>query len=98
MELVGAPVGWFHDGAILLSLRDLTQRRRFELVHDHDARLRSLVHNSAAVTMLVSPDGCIQSVSGAVTRLLGHDPEILEGLPLADLVPEERSADPHRRI
>jgi diguanylate cyclase (GGDEF)-like protein/PAS domain S-box-containing protein len=88
MELVGAPVGWFEDGAILLCLRDLTQRRRFELVHDHDARLRSLVHNSAAVTMLVSPDGCIQSVSGAVTRLLGHDPEILEGLPLADLVPE----------
>ena len=88
MELVGAPVGWLHHGAILLSLRDLTQRRRFELVHDHDARLRSLVQNSAAVTMLVSPDGCIQSVSGAVTRLLGHDPEILEGLPLADLVPE----------
>jgi len=89
MELVGAPVGWLQDGAILLSLRDLTQRRRFELVHDHDARLRSLVHNSAAVTMLVSPDGCIQSVSGAVTRLLGHDPEILEGLPLANLVPED---------
>jgi diguanylate cyclase (GGDEF)-like protein/PAS domain S-box-containing protein len=88
MELVGVPVGWLQDGAILLSIRDLTQRRRFELVHDHDARLRSLVQNSAAITMLVSPDGCIQSVSGAVTRLLGHDPELIEGQPLTDLVPE----------
>jgi diguanylate cyclase (GGDEF)-like protein/PAS domain S-box-containing protein len=94
MELIGAPVRWVQDGAIVLSLRDLTQRRRFEIVHDQDdARLRSLVQNSAAVTMLVSPDGCIESVSGAVTRLLGHDPELLEGLPLASLVPEaDRSA------
>ena len=51
-------------------------------------RLRSLVQNSTAVTMLVSPDGCLLSVSGAVTRLLGHDPEVLEGLPLVNLVPE----------
>jgi diguanylate cyclase (GGDEF)-like protein/PAS domain S-box-containing protein len=88
-ELVGTPVPWFEDGAVLLAIRDLTQRRRFELVHDHDARLRSLVHNSAAITMLVSPDGCVESVSGAVTRLLGHDPEVIEGGPLSDLVPED---------
>jgi len=88
MELVGSPLPWLEEGAVLLTIRDLTQRRRFELVHDHDARLRSLVQNSAAITMLVSPDGCVESVSGAVTRQLGHDPEVIEGLPLADLVPE----------
>jgi diguanylate cyclase (GGDEF)-like protein/PAS domain S-box-containing protein len=88
MELVGTPVAWLDDGAVLLVLRDLTQRRRFELVHDHDARFRSLVQNSAAVTMLVSPDGIVESVSGALTRLLGHDPEIVEGRPLAELVGE----------
>jgi PAS domain S-box-containing protein len=87
-ELVGAPLPWLEDGAVLLTIRDLTQRRRFELVHDHDARLRSLVHNSAAITMLVSPDGCLESVSGAVTRQLGHDPEVIEGRPLSELVPE----------
>src|ERR1700693_2304453 len=60
MELIGCPVSWLPDGAILLTVRDLTQRRRYEIVHDQDARLRSLVQNSAAITMLVSPDGCIQ--------------------------------------
>ena len=88
-ELVGSPVTWLMDGAILLTVRDLTQRRQYEIVHDHDARLRSLVQNSAAITMLVSPDGCIQSASGALTRILGQDPELVEGLPLANLVLEE---------
>ena len=84
MELVGSPVNWLSDGAILLTVRDLTERRQYEIVHDHDARLRSLVQNSAAITMLVSPDGCIQSASGALTRILGQDPELVEGLPLAE--------------
>jgi diguanylate cyclase (GGDEF)-like protein/PAS domain S-box-containing protein len=89
VELIGAPVPWFEDGAVLLSLRDLTERRRFEVAHDHDARSRSLVQNSAAVTLLVSPDGTIESVSGALTRVLGHDPEMIEGRPLASLVSAE---------
>jgi diguanylate cyclase (GGDEF)-like protein/PAS domain S-box-containing protein len=89
MELVGTPVAGFGDGAVLVSLRDLTDRRRFELIHDHDSRLRSLVQNSAAITMLVSPDGCVESASGALTRLLGQDPELVEGRPLTDLVPPE---------
>ncbi len=88
VEMIGAPVPWFEDGAVLLTLRDLTERRRFEIAHDHDARARSLVQNSAAVTMLVQPDGTVGSVSGALTRVLGHDPEEIEGQPLADLVNE----------
>jgi diguanylate cyclase (GGDEF)-like protein/PAS domain S-box-containing protein len=89
MELVGSPVTWLSEGAVLLTVRDLTQRRQYEIVHDHDARLRSLVQNSAAITMLVSPDGCIQSASGALTRVLGQDPELVEGLPLEELVVED---------
>lgn len=88
MELVGTPVAWYEEGAVLLCLRDLTTRRRFELAHDENARLRSLVQNSAAIIMLVSPDGMVESVSGAFTRLLGHDPELVEGQPLAELVSE----------
>ncbi len=88
MELVGTPVAWFGEGCVLVTLRDLTQRRQFELVHDHDSRLRSLIQNSAAITMLVSPDGCVESVSGALTRLLGQDPEVIEGQPLSVLVSE----------
>lgn len=45
MELIGTPVTWLLDGAILLTVRDLTQRRQYEIVHNSDARLRSLVQN-----------------------------------------------------
>ena len=78
---------------MLLAIRDLTERRRFELVRDQEAGFRSLVQNAAAVTMLVSPDGLIESASGSLTRLLGHDPELVERRPLADLALEaDRSA------
>jgi diguanylate cyclase (GGDEF)-like protein/PAS domain S-box-containing protein len=88
IELIGTPVGWFAPGAVLFSLRDLTERRRFEVARDETARFRSLVHNAAAITMLVSERGRIDSVSAALTRILGHDPEHVENLPLADLASE----------
>jgi diguanylate cyclase (GGDEF)-like protein/PAS domain S-box-containing protein len=83
VELVGRAMP---DGTIVLSLRDLTQRRRWEIAGGEDARFRSLVHNAASVTMLVTADGSVESVSGAITRLLGHDPERVGGRPLTDLV------------
>ena len=86
VELVGSPITWFGEGCVLLCLRDLTERRRFELAYDEDARFRAVVQHAAVVTMLVTPDGTVTSVSGALTRMLGHDPELVEGRPLADLV------------
>ena len=86
MELVGTPVPWMGDGSVLLCLRDLTDRRRFEVAHNRDARFRAVVQNAAIVTMLVAPDGTVLSCSGALSRMLGHDPELLEGRPLVNLV------------
>ena len=86
VELLGAPISWVDEAAVLLSIRDVTERRRFELARGEEARFRSLVQNSAAVTMLVSRSGNVDSVSGALTRLLGHDPELVEQRPLADIV------------
>ncbi len=86
MELVGTPVPWFAAGSVLLSLRDLTERRRYEVSHNRDARFRAVVQNAAVVTMLVAPDGTVLSCSGALSRMLGHDPELLEGRPLVNLV------------
>jgi diguanylate cyclase (GGDEF)-like protein/PAS domain S-box-containing protein len=86
IELIGTPVGWFQKGAVLFSIRDLTERRRFELARDNVARFRSLVHNATTIMMLLSPTGVVESVSGAMTRKLGHDPEVVEGQPLADIV------------
>ncbi|MGA2836382.1 MAG: sensor domain-containing diguanylate cyclase [Acidimicrobiales bacterium] len=86
VELIGSPAPWLGEGCVLVSLRDLTDRRRFELAHDEDARFRAVVQNAAAVTMLVAPDGTVTSCSGALSRALGHDPELVEGRPVSDLV------------
>ena len=86
VELVGAPIG---DGTIALCLRDLTERRRYEIAHGEEARFRSLVHNAGAVTMLVTADGIIESVSAAITRLTGIDQEAVLGAHLCDLVVED---------
>ena len=86
IELIGTPVPWFEKGAVLFSIRDLTDRRRFELARDNVARFRSLVHNATTIMMLISPKGDVESVSGAMTRMLGHDPEVVEGQPLANIV------------
>ena len=75
IELIGTPVSWFAPGAVLFSLRDLTERRRFEVAHDETARFRSLVHNAAAITMLVSETGHIDRCRPRSPGMLGHDPE-----------------------
>jgi len=87
-ELIGTPVNWFEEGALLFCIRDLTERRRFEVARDEIAMFRMLVHNAATITMLVSPSGHINSASGALTRMLGHDPELVENELLCDLVVE----------
>jgi diguanylate cyclase (GGDEF)-like protein/PAS domain S-box-containing protein len=73
-------------GAILLSMRDITERRRWEVATDQTARFRTLVHHVASLIMLVSADGTVQSASGALTRLLGLDQERVEGHPFAAIV------------
>ena len=85
MELVGTRVPWLRPGAVLLCLRDLTERRRFEVSHNRDAQLRAVVQHAASVTMLVAKDGTVLSCSGACHDI-GHDPELIEGRPLVNLV------------
>jgi len=82
VELIGAPSG----DNILLSLRDLTERRRWEVAHDADARFRSLMHNASMLTILMDAAGTVQNSSAAMTRLLGHDQEWLEGRGLEELI------------
>ncbi len=92
VEIVGTPLRLSGKPLVLLCLRDLTKRRRFELASGREARFRSLVHNVGSVIMLVSATGLLESASGAITRLLGHDPEMIEMRPLTDIV-----AEPDRR-
>ena len=88
-ELIGTSMQWLGAPGVVLCIRDLTERRRYELAGNDDTRFRSLVQNSAVVTMLVSPAGVVRAASAALTRLLGHDPELVEGHPLAEIVVEE---------
>ena len=76
------------EHVVLLCLRDLTERRRFELA----TRPRGAIPLAGAQRRLRHHAGVghrhLESVSGAITRLLGHDPELLERRPLADIVAE----------
>ena len=93
IELVGAPMPGSVRGEVVLSLRDLTDRRRFEVAADDDARFRSLVHNSTTLTMLVCASGELTAASGALARLLGHDPGVAVGQPFVELVdPDDRDS------
>ncbi|MEZ5320584.1 MAG: EAL domain-containing protein [Microthrixaceae bacterium] len=74
-EVVGARWG----DRLVVTIRDLTDRRCWEVASNQDARLRSIVHNSSMITMLVDRDGIVTDASGALTRLLGHDPEQVVG-------------------
>ena len=94
VEIVGTPLRLSGKNHVLLCLRDLTKRRRFELASGREARFRSLVHNAGSVILLVSATGLLESASGAITRLLGLDPELIEMRPLTDIVAE---AD-HRQV
>src|SRR5689334_10276370 len=82
VELIGAPLG----DSLVLSVRDLTERRRWEVAGDEVARFRSLTQNAASVTMLLTPDGRVESSSGGITRILGIDQEWLEHRLLSDAI------------
>jgi diguanylate cyclase (GGDEF)-like protein/PAS domain S-box-containing protein len=90
VELVGSHMG-DGSGSLILSMRDLTERRRWEVSGNDTSRFRAIVHHACSLTLLVDADGIVQSVSAAVTRVLGQDPEMVCGRPATDLVvPAER--------
>jgi diguanylate cyclase (GGDEF)-like protein/PAS domain S-box-containing protein len=90
-EVVGAPVP-DGEGDIVLTLRDLTDRRRWEIAGDETGKLRALLHHAATLFILLDGKGCVQASSGAITRSLGHDQATIEGSPMDQLVhPAERS-------
>ena len=81
-EVRGAPLG--ED--ILVTLRDITERRRWQVAGDEVARFRALMQNGASITLLMDGAGDDSGVVGGRTRLLGHDQEVLEGQPLDCIV------------
>ena len=90
LEVLGAPISWPGEpGAVLFSMRDLTERRRFEVARSRDATFRTVVQNFPDMMILLSASGDVDSFSGALSRILGHDPELIEGRPLVGFVIQE---------
>lgn len=90
VEVIGRPLPHPGTESVLFCIRDITERRRYEVAHNETDKFRSLVQNAAWVTILVSTTGMIESASAALTRLFGYDPEDVTGRPFQALfVPDD---------
>ena len=56
------------------------------MVERLSARLKGIVEHSGAAVAVVSPEGTIKHLGGAVERLFGHDPAGLGGVAIFDLL------------
>jgi diguanylate cyclase (GGDEF)-like protein/PAS domain S-box-containing protein len=82
MEMRGAR---FADG-VALCIRDLTDRRRWEVVGDDAATFRALLQNATTLMVLLHADGVVLRSSASLSRLLGRGQEWLEHQPFSRLV------------
>jgi len=80
---------------IVLSIRDLTDRRRWEVAGGDAAAVQTIVQHQSVISLLTDGDGKIRSASAALLRGLGHSLESMQGRSLLDLVHE---ADRHRVV
>ena len=87
MEVLGSN-HLLDDGVagLLCVARDITQRRMWEVAGGDATRLQQVLHHAPSITMLLDRGGVIGSVNAAFTRLLGHDPSFVVGVPLAKFV------------
>lgn len=92
VEAIGSRVQDAECELVILSMRDLTQRRRWEILHDDDARIRAMLHHTATAIFMLDADGAVMSTSAATTRDLGLDAERFQGRSLLDLVHHEDRA------
>ena len=89
-EVIGRPVV-LDDGAsgVVCVVRNITQRRMWEVAAGDVQRFQHLVQVAPAITLLLDADGVVSSVNAAFTRLLGHDPSVVIGRDLQSFVIDE---------
>lgn len=93
VELAGARHATSDGALLLLTMRDLTERRRWEIAHDDAAAFRALVHHSGSLLAHLDADGVVVATSSALTRDLGHDQAHVVRTPFENLVHvEDRDA------
>ncbi len=89
LEVRGATAVAGDDRLIVLVTRDMTHRNRHALDQDDIDVLRAVMANMHGMVLLVDVDGRVQAINGAVTRQLGHDPELVRRRRFDDLVHED---------
>ena len=74
---------------LVLVVRDITQRRMWEIAGADVARFQQVIQHSPSITLLLDGNGVVTSVNGAFTRLLGFDPSVVIGQLLTSFVDGE---------
>jgi len=74
---------------VFIVFRTVRLLRRQEL---DNRRFTSLVRNSSDLVTLIGADTAIRFISPSAERLLGHDPETLEGTSFAELIHPDQAA------
>lgn len=71
-------------GCIIVVARDVTDRHRLEFDQGDTQVLRAVMANMHGMVILADANGLVRSINGAVTRFLGHDPELVRGRSILD--------------
>jgi diguanylate cyclase (GGDEF)-like protein/PAS domain S-box-containing protein len=75
-----------YAGMIVIVARDITERHRLEFDQGDTEVLRAVMANMHGMVVLVDSLGLVRTVNGAVTRILGHDPELVRGRSILDFL------------
>lgn len=75
---------------VVLVLRDVTDRRRWDLAQGEAAAAGSVLEALPTIALVLTPDGRIESANRAFTRLLGHALDNALMRPLTDFVSVHR--------
>jgi diguanylate cyclase (GGDEF)-like protein/PAS domain S-box-containing protein len=93
LELRGSRRGGDPDdplhGLIVIVARDVTDRHRLDFDQGDTEVLRAVMANMHGMVILVEANGRVLSINAAVTRLLGHDPELVRGKSIFDYLHED---------
>ena len=90
VESIGKTLIFNSDPAILISLRDITERQRAEeALRESEGKFRSIVETSPDIIWEIDLQGNLRYISPTVTTIMGYKPDELAGTPITDLVPHQ---------
>ena len=91
VEAIGATHPTENGHIVVVSMRDLTERRKWELASGDTELFRTVVEHASVLMLLLSADGVITAATGSFNRQLGHDLSLVVGSHLADwIIADER--------